>query len=207
MSAFPHTVRAKLAKSLKYPFVGEDMDFSGAVLNGGSSTRMGKDKAEISFKNKRLIDISLEALAGARANEIFIVGGASRVAEDSLNILYCQDMFPGEGPLGGIISALSVAEYDVLVTLPCDHLYVTSQVVEQCLAALSIHEMACPLLEDTKQVLCSAWRKSGLKKLKEIFDSGTRSVMDAVSLLDVVTFQVSNPEILRTANTIDELWQ
>ena len=154
-----------------------------------------------------LIDISLQALAGARANEIFIVGGASRVAEDSLNILYCQDMFPGEGPLGGIISALSVAEYDVLVTLPCDHLYVTSQVVEQCLAALSIHEMACPLLEDTKQVLCSAWRKSGLKKLKEIFNSGTRSVMDAVSLLDVVTFQVSNPEILRTANTIDELWQ
>ena len=54
------------------------MNFSGIVLNGGSSSRMGRDKAEILYKGRRLIDIAIESLIAAEVKDVVIVGGEKR---------------------------------------------------------------------------------------------------------------------------------
>ena len=86
------------------------MNFSGIVLNGGSSSRMGRNKAEILHKGRRLIDIAVESLIAAGANDVVIVGGGTKTSSTEKNVQYCEDLFPNEGPLGGVITGLKISK-------------------------------------------------------------------------------------------------
>ena len=64
------------------------MNFSGIVLNGGSSSRMGRDKGEILYKGRRLIDIAIESLIVAEVKDVVIVGGERKIHPLETNIQY-----------------------------------------------------------------------------------------------------------------------
>ena len=98
------------------------MNFSGIVLNGGSSSRMGRDKGEIVYKGRRLIDIAIESLIAAEVKDVIIVGGEKKIHSLKTNIKYCEDLFPNEGPLGGVITGLRNIKSDIAVILACDYL-------------------------------------------------------------------------------------
>ena len=49
------------------------MLYSGIILNGGSSSRMGSDKAEIMIQGKTIMEIITDALTEAGASEILIL--------------------------------------------------------------------------------------------------------------------------------------
>ncbi|MEC8364374.1 MAG: NTP transferase domain-containing protein, partial [Actinomycetota bacterium] len=68
------------------------MNFSGIVLNGGSSSRMGRDKGEIVYKGRRLIDIAIESLIVAEVKDVVIVGGERKIHPLETNIQYCEDL-------------------------------------------------------------------------------------------------------------------
>ena len=99
------------------------MQFTGAVLNGGESSRMGTDKSVLNFNGQRLIDVSLNTLIKAGAEEVLIICGDEAVAVQSPNASYLGDLYPNEGPLGGVITALTFAKYEFVATLACDHMY------------------------------------------------------------------------------------
>ncbi len=181
------------------------MQFSGVVLNGGNSSRMGTNKSGIDFKEGRLIDVALNALKGAGAAEVIIVGGDIGIAHRSHGASYCKDLYPSEGPLGGIITALTYSKFEIVITLACDHMYLTAEIIGECLSQLENYEISCPVIGDTKQVLCSVWRKSALNQLQDSYSSGNRSVMHAIERMRCRSFKISNPDLLRTANTPDEL--
>ena len=181
------------------------MQFSGAVLNGGKSSRMGTDKSVLNFKGLRLIDVSLNTLIEAGAQEVLIIGGDETVAVQSSNATYLKDLYPNEGPLGGVITALTFSKFEAVATLACDHMYLTADILLQCLSELDGYEISCPESNGTKQVLCSMWRKSALPKLKKSYESGNRSVMNAIKEMECKTFEVADSKLLRTANSPEEL--
>lgn len=82
--------------------------FSGAVLCGGQSQRFGSDKATYAHNGTPLAKISLLALREAGASEVFSIGGDVTALAD-MGFRAVPDDYPGEGPLGGIICALSRA--------------------------------------------------------------------------------------------------
>ncbi len=181
------------------------MQFTGAVLNGGESSRMGTDKSVLNFNGQRLIDVSLNTLIKAGAEEVLIIGGDEAVAVQSPNASYLGDLYPNEGPLGGVITALTFAKYEFVATLACDHMYLTADILLQCFSNLGGYEVSCPESNGVKQVLCSMWRKSALPKLERSYQSGNRSVMKAIKDMECRTFKVAHTEVLRTANTLEEL--
>ncbi|MEG3586952.1 MAG: molybdenum cofactor guanylyltransferase [Actinomycetota bacterium] len=181
------------------------MQFTGAVLNGGKSSRMGTDKSVLDFEGQRLIDVSLNSLIEAGAEEVLIIGGDQNIASHNSATTYCKDLFPNEGPLGGIITALTFATSEIIVILACDHMYLTPNVLVECLAQLEGNEVSCPISNGTKQVLCSAWRKSSLAKIQENYRLGNRSVMRTIEEMRCQTFEIHDPQLLRTANTPEEL--
>lgn len=85
--------------------------FTGVVLAGGQSSRMGSDKATLILKNKTLLQNACELLTAAGASNVLI----SRNVQ-SANAQYIPDIYPGSGPLGGIYSTLMATEQDILVT-------------------------------------------------------------------------------------------
>ncbi|MGB1490025.1 MAG: molybdenum cofactor guanylyltransferase [Acidimicrobiales bacterium] len=181
------------------------MNFSGIVLNGGSSSRMGSDKGEIVYKGRRLIDIAIESLIAAEVKDVIIVGGEKKIHSLKTNIQYCEDLFPNEGPLGGVITGLRNIKSDIAVILACDYLEIDSSVVLECVSKLNARSMVFPLYQGKEQYLFSAIRTECVEALELQFMKGVRSIHEAIACLDCVTYESAYPEKLRSANTPSQL--
>ena len=92
---------------------------AGAVLAGGASSRMGRPKAFIEIDGRTLLDRAVGALTAAAIDPVIVVGG-DQAAIEAAGHRFVPDEYPGEGPLGGIISALGAVDTDLVVVLACD---------------------------------------------------------------------------------------
>src|ERR1700731_3349831 len=77
----------------------------GYVLSGGASSRFGRDKALVRFGSRPLL-LEIVQLAQTCAAEGAVVAGAQKHAGPHGKLETIEDRWPGEGPLGGIITAL-----------------------------------------------------------------------------------------------------
>jgi molybdenum cofactor guanylyltransferase len=77
--------------------------YSGVLLAGGKSSRMGEDKAFMKFNNRYLFEYSLSVLQHFSEN-IVISSSDSRFTQLQYNRI--EDEIPDLGPLGGIYSCL-----------------------------------------------------------------------------------------------------
>jgi molybdopterin-guanine dinucleotide biosynthesis protein A len=86
------------------------------ILAGGRSSRMGSDKALLSFAGQTLLERALQT-AAAVAERIAIVGPKDRYAVFGDVI---EDLYTGCGPLGGIHAALAASNTDLNLMLSVD---------------------------------------------------------------------------------------
>ena len=181
------------------------MLYSGIVLNGGSSSRMGSDKSEIMVQGKTIIEIIIDALTEANANEILIIGGSKNYEHLSSKIRNCDDLYPQEGPLGGLITGLSNARYPIAMVIACDYLSVTAETILECLSNLSSKDMISPIYKGKEQFLFSAVQVKALSAFQQEFNAGTRSMHEAIRGLQYGIYQSTFEENLRSVNTPSEL--
>jgi molybdenum cofactor guanylyltransferase len=91
-----------------------------AILAGGQSRRLGRDKALISIHpdGRPLIAHQIELLR-VLSDDLFIVG-QERPGYRDLRAPLVLDDYPGEGPLGGIATALRRARHERVLVVACD---------------------------------------------------------------------------------------
>jgi len=181
------------------------MSFSGIVLNGGASTRMGRDKSEIFYKGRRLLDIAIDSLLAADAYDVVIVGGVTKFNFTGERVTYCEDLFPNEGPLGGVITGLKSVKSDIAMILACDYLDVDRSLILECISKLDSRNMVFPVYEGKDQYLFSAIRVDTLHELELQFMKGVRSIHKATANLDCQSYESSSSGKLRSANTPSQL--
>src|ERR1700726_2172822 len=99
----------------------------GYVLAGGGSTRFGRDKALVEFAGKPMLARMIELLKNSVQN-VRIVAAPGKYADFQTEIV--EDGWPGEGPLGGLVTALLYTqehqpafEYNMVVS--CDMPFLT----------------------------------------------------------------------------------
>ena len=181
------------------------MPFSGIVLNGGTSSRMGRDKGEIIYQGKTLLSVALNSLIDAEADEIFVVGGDKPRDYPNKSITLLNDLFPNEGPLGGVITGLRSAKNEIAVILACDYLDTDGELVKECISFIGNNSMVFPVYKNSRQFLFSAIRTNVCSILEKHFANGVRSMHQAVAHISCETYEPSRPEKLRSANTPYEL--
>jgi molybdopterin-guanine dinucleotide biosynthesis protein A len=96
------------------------------------------------------------------------------------------DLFPGEGPLGGVISALAHSSKPIVAFMPCDLTNASSLSVTTTLAALGIHDIAVPVLGGQQQWVHAVFRTTALDLLRKRFEAGARSIHAGVKGLRLV---------------------
>jgi molybdopterin-guanine dinucleotide biosynthesis protein A len=94
------------------------MTFSGVVLAGGASRRMGQDKAALVLGGETLLARVVRLLRAATP-EVFVVGPAERTLLVP-GIPVVPDAQSGTGPLGAIATALAQATTDYVFVAACD---------------------------------------------------------------------------------------
>jgi len=94
-----------------------NMGWTGVVLAGGRSSRMGHDKALIEVESRTMLDRALDKLERQCA-ELFVIGEPEKYGHVGPFVI--ADEWPGKGPLGGIATAMRYASNDRLLVIACD---------------------------------------------------------------------------------------
>ena len=182
---------------------------TGLVLAGGSSRRMGRDKALLELDGVALVQLVVERLEGI-CEEVLIVGGDPAAYPD-LGARLVADVFAGVGVLGGIHAGLQAAECELALAVGCDMPFLDVDLLLAFADWAKGHDVA--LLRQGEQVepLHSAYRRTCLTPIEQAILSGERRVVSFfphVSVRYVTPEEVASfdPELrsFRNINTAEE---
>lgn len=172
--------------------------FAGAVLTGGASRRMGSDKALLEFGGRPLAAVAAGALAGAGAETVLAIGGAAAELTGH-GVIAVADLHPGDGPLGGVITALGYVAEGIVVVLACDLPWVGAgsvRLVVSALAGAPDALCAVPVVHGRLQPLHAAWRRTALPSLSAAFAGGERSIRRVLNRIPTVSVTGIAPAVL-----------
>ena len=172
----------------------------GAVLCGGASRRMGADKATIEVDGTSMARRVADVLTAAGCSPVVAIGG-DLSALKRLGLEFVGDEFPGEGPLGGILTALAAGAPAAVVA--CDLPRLRSATVAALIVAVDGHDAAIAF-SDRAEPLCAVWSGSAATALRTKFEAGERAVHRAIEGLDIAWVPVASAE-LGNVNTPGDL--
>jgi len=156
---------------------------------------MGRDKARLPYRGADLVSAVARAVAAA-AGSVILVGHGELPG--------IPDLYPGEGPLGGILTALhhTSAEWNLVVA--CDMPEVSAAFLGKLLAKAK-ESAALVLLprgpDGRPQPLCAAYRKCALEVMQDHFWGGARQVTGALAGIAVEPWDVAELSLFQNVNT------
>jgi molybdenum cofactor guanylyltransferase len=163
----------------------------GFVLAGGASRRFGSDKALADFGGEPLIARLCRTLQAATAAPVRIIGDAKKYSP--IGVECVPDRWPGEGPLGGIITALtadkagtdSSGQNSWCLVIGCDMPFLTVDWLRHFaeVSGASEANVIVPESDYGLEPLCGCWRASATSALTGAFANGVRRVTDAMKQL------------------------
>jgi molybdopterin-guanine dinucleotide biosynthesis protein A len=181
--------------------------FAGAVLTGGRSRRMGRDKALLVVSGRPMAARATDALREAGAEPVMAIGGDAAALE-AAGIDVVPDRYPGEGPLGGLLTAFdALARHELVAVIATDLPDVAPAVLAQLVGDLGDDDAVFAAAEgdDRLEPLCGVWRIPSCRPVVEqAFADGERAVHRAVALVRHHTVAVRAP-FLRNVNEPDDL--
>ena len=104
---------------------------SGFVLAGGASSRMGRDKALLAYRDTTLVEHVARAVLEA-VGSVAVIGDPERYG--GMGYPVYPDQVPACGPLGGIYTALSVSATDWNMVVACDMPAISAQFLRVLIA-------------------------------------------------------------------------
>ena len=151
-----------------------------------------------------------DALRGAGCDPVIAIGG-DEAALRGLGLTVIADRWPGEGPLGGVITALdhfatgSLA-HEVVVIAACDLPRMTAATATSLVHALADapDTDVAIAITDRPQPVCAAWRPAAAAPLSAAFAAGGRRLLDVLADLRVVDVMV-DAVLLTNVNTVTDL--
>jgi molybdopterin-guanine dinucleotide biosynthesis protein A len=188
------------------------------VLVGGASTRFGSDKAAVMIGQRTMLQHQLATLAAAGVVERVYVGGEPR--PEVADAWHLVDVYPGEGPLGAIITTLAEAArmssdahtINMIVVLAVDVPLVTPLTINRLIAELVANDAvttneeamtndAAVAYGERDHWSCLAVRTAALNTLHSKFAQGERSMHRGLSTLRVARVACSEAELLNVNDT------
>ena len=175
------------------------MQTSGIILAGGSSSRMGKNKALLSLPGNQAVTFVeyLASLLVECCSETLIVAHdkphATGYAFPGVQVTF--DETPGIGPLMGLYSGLSAITQERALVVAVDLPYIQPALLSFLLSQpLSTDSLLVPLVHNVPQVLLAIYPRTVLPVIKEQLQKGRR---DLRCLLEVAPVQFVEEAQLR----------
>jgi molybdenum cofactor guanylyltransferase len=176
------------------------------VLAGGRSSRMGRDKALLPYRGATLVETVARTVREA-AGSACLVGAPELYRR--LDIPAIPDAHPGEGPLGGIVTALahSAAAWNLMVA--CDMPGLTVDFLRDLFdrAELAAADVLIPMLPSGHlEPLCAIYHIRTATALQRAFAAGIRKITDALECVRTRRLEVPESAVFHNVNTPED-WE
>lgn len=185
-------------------------DWTAVVLTGGSSTRLGRDKATTRLGAHTLLDHVLLGL-GASAGRTVVVGpdpGGPAATPGRARPIFCREDPPGSGPAAAVVAALPHVTSPQLGLIATDMPF-AAPLLGHLAYILAQHpecEAAVPT-DDTGrcQPLCAVYRTDALRAMAEVRDWTGAPLRALIGSLATLEVPGPDPWRLRDVDTAADL--
>ena len=181
------------------------MSHAGYVLAGGRSSRMGCDKALLPFRGGRLVESVAGAVRLAAGSAVLV--GHPRLYEH-LGYPAIADLYPGAGPLGGILTALHHSSADWNLVAACDMPELSAEFLKLLIDATAGRPAADALVpigpSGRPEPLCAVYHRRSRRALERALGRGVRSVRAALTGLRAALVSVPELKPFQNVNTPEE---
>lgn len=182
-------------------------DFTGFVLAGGKSSRMGAEKHALEFSGETFLTHAAKVLNSV-CQTVKIVLNQNQTIETELPVN--RDVYAERGALGGIHAALKNCETKLAVILAVDLPLVTTEAIENlaniALASKKFLAYVPRQTDGRPQPLCAVYRaRYCLPPLEKLLEANNQaSVRDFLALVSPKFIETSrlsdNPNLLYNVN-------
>lgn len=159
----------------------------GAVLAGGESQRMGRDKALLEVDGQPMAERALGILRALLQEVVLVAPMRPEYARWGAEVV--PDLRPGSGPLGGLHAALKRAAGRPVFLLACDLPFVSVELVDHLLVSLDIRgtdaSARFPVHQDRAQPLCGLYGAGCLPIVERRLDRGELGIFGLLDSLDI----------------------
>ena len=158
----------------------------GAILAGGQSKRMGKDKLFLELNNKKLIEHTIDKVK-KYLKKVIIITNQDNEFFSKNNLTTVKDCIEGQlGPLVGILTAMEWAKKNLnkcswIVTFPCDTPFFPESIIKSFIEESEKKEslILCASSHGRKHNIFGLWSLDLYDKLKnDLINKKIRKVQD-----------------------------
>jgi molybdopterin-guanine dinucleotide biosynthesis protein A len=165
---------------------------------------MGCDKALLPFRGGLLGESVAQAVRLAAGSAV-LVGNPQVCARLAFPAI--ADLYPGDGPLGGILTALGRTSADWNVVAACDMPEITAEFLTTLIEAAerSDADALVPTGPSGRpEPLCAVYHRRARPGLEAAFARGVRRVTAALPAVRATLFPVSELSLFQNVNTPEE---
>lgn len=168
------------------------MSVAAAVMAGGKSRRMGRDKAWLDIGDGRpIVRRAIDAVREV-ADEVFLVANDERFA--SLGLRVVPDRWPGGGALGGIGTGIGAASHERVLVVACDMPFLRPAMLGHLIERADGVDAVVPRVGGEYETLHALYTKACLAPIERALAAGK---MRVVSFFEDVRVRVVDEDELR----------
>jgi molybdopterin-guanine dinucleotide biosynthesis protein A len=158
-----------------------------ALLAGGASRRMGRDKTSLLLAGRSVIERMIEILAPLFSRLRIIAGDGSRFS--ALGVPVQPDLRPGCGALSGVHAALATASAEAVFVVACDLPLLHPALIRGLVSRLEGHDAVVPWSDKGPEPLCAVYRRRCHAAAEAALDGGELKMSDFLARLSVRRLQ------------------
>src|SRR5690606_38356609 len=152
--------------------------WTGVVLAGGKSSRMGRDKALIAIDGRSLLDRALDTLQPV-VNDLLVIGDPMKYGHVGPFVI--ADEIAGKGPIGGIVTAMRFSSNDNLLVIACDMPNIDRRLLERLKSELgNFTDAVVPQYNDRAEPLCAAYHRRCENAFRQAIARGELKMQDVL---------------------------
>jgi molybdopterin-guanine dinucleotide biosynthesis protein A len=138
---------------------------SAVVLAGGSSSRLGQDKAFLSLEGLSLIERIIETLSQLSDEVIIVTNEVDKY--EQFEALVVSDVYPGKGALGGIYSGLKAATRSYSLVVACDMPFLNLSLLRYMQGLVSGYDVVIPRTGKLTEALHAFYSRNCLPLIQQ----------------------------------------
>jgi molybdopterin-guanine dinucleotide biosynthesis protein A len=167
-----------------------------AVQAGGESHRMGEDKALLPFLGESMLARVMKRV-NPLGDELFVTTNHPERFLD-FGVPMIQDELPGKGALGGLLTALSAAQFSTVIVVACDMPFVNPEILADASDQLHAQQVdvVIPLTEKGYEPLHAVYRRETcLPAVRAALEAGERRLISWFPSVKVI--QIDKHDLIK----------
>ena len=172
------------------------------ILAGGKSSRMGKEKALLPFRESTFLDTICTVLEDTGLFDEKIISSSGNFIPMKAGWIPVRDCFQGKGPIGGMHAVLKESKMEAVFFTSCDMPFLEKNFVANLCGEWkeNLEGVAVITKEGRKHPLCGIYRTSLLPKIEDAILAEDYRLLNVLDSCKIKWLSLSRQEEIFVTN-------